>query len=283
MSNCPTCGMPMKKETREILEGILIQVEVCQKCKDEWIDEIEHDRLIKAYKRRKSEDEDELTEGDIKDIAEARADIKAGRFHTAEEVYRELGLTGRTKTLEQILAECGDDEEEKDLIRQAENLDDSGWEGPINGHVVEIRKVDEDDNCRRNTYMDFVIFIEQEEDTFVATAKDFNRFVSKGNTRDEALFKIKEVVQGYLNDVNEGLQKNGLEKYASQRQPFFIVIEKTGNNYSAYSPDLPGCVAAGATRDEAEENITEAIGKHLHQLLISDVLRRRRDVSRILG
>ncbi len=40
---------------------------------------------------------------------------------------------------------------------------------------------------------------------------------------------------------------------------FLVVIEKANNNYSAYSPDLPGCVAAGATREEAERNMHEAI------------------------
>ncbi len=40
---------------------------------------------------------------------------------------------------------------------------------------------------------------------------------------------------------------------------FLVVIEKANGNYSAYSPDLPGCVATGATREEAEQNMYEAI------------------------
>ncbi len=48
---------------------------------------------------------------------------------------------------------------------------------------------------------------------------------------------------------------------------FLIVIEKAENNYSAYSPDLPGCVATGATREEAEKNIHEAIKMHIEGLL----------------
>jgi len=40
---------------------------------------------------------------------------------------------------------------------------------------------------------------------------------------------------------------------------FLVVIEKASNNYSAYSPDLPGCIATGLTRAEAEKNIYEAI------------------------
>ena len=47
---------------------------------------------------------------------------------------------------------------------------------------------------------------------------------------------------------------------------FLIVIEKTENNYSAYSPDLPGCVAAGATREEAEKSMFEAIAFHIQGL-----------------
>ncbi|MCX9010621.1 MAG: type II toxin-antitoxin system HicB family antitoxin [Candidatus Methanoperedens sp.] len=48
---------------------------------------------------------------------------------------------------------------------------------------------------------------------------------------------------------------------------FLVVIEKANNNYSAYSPDLPGCVAAGTTREEAEKNMYEAIEMHIQGLL----------------
>jgi predicted RNase H-like HicB family nuclease len=44
---------------------------------------------------------------------------------------------------------------------------------------------------------------------------------------------------------------------------YAIVIEKAENNYSAYVPDLPGCVATGATIAEAETQIREAIEFHL--------------------
>lgn len=47
---------------------------------------------------------------------------------------------------------------------------------------------------------------------------------------------------------------------------FLVVIEKADGNYSAYSPDLPGCVATGATREEAEQNMHEAIELHLQGL-----------------
>ncbi len=48
---------------------------------------------------------------------------------------------------------------------------------------------------------------------------------------------------------------------------FLIVIEKTKGNYSAYSPDLPGCVATGKTREEAERNMHEAVEMHVHGLI----------------
>ena len=48
---------------------------------------------------------------------------------------------------------------------------------------------------------------------------------------------------------------------------FLVVIEKADGNYSAYSPDLPGCVATGASRDEAKRNMHEAIEMHVHGLV----------------
>lgn len=47
---------------------------------------------------------------------------------------------------------------------------------------------------------------------------------------------------------------------------YAIVIEKAADNYSAYVPDLPGCVATGGTFEEAAEQIREAIAFHLDGL-----------------
>lgn len=44
---------------------------------------------------------------------------------------------------------------------------------------------------------------------------------------------------------------------------YAVVIENAGTNLSAYVPDLPGCVATGATVMEAEQAIREAIELHL--------------------
>ncbi|MCX6011778.1 MAG: type II toxin-antitoxin system HicB family antitoxin [Chloroflexi bacterium] len=47
---------------------------------------------------------------------------------------------------------------------------------------------------------------------------------------------------------------------------YLVIFEKADNNYSAYSPDIPGCIATGTTRKEAEKNIKEAITFHLEGL-----------------
>lgn len=47
---------------------------------------------------------------------------------------------------------------------------------------------------------------------------------------------------------------------------YAIVIENAGPNFSAYVPDLPGCVATGATLDEVDREIREAIEFHLDGL-----------------
>ena len=47
---------------------------------------------------------------------------------------------------------------------------------------------------------------------------------------------------------------------------YAIVIEKATNNYSAYVPDLPGCVATGVTIQEVNQQIKEAITFHLEGL-----------------
>jgi predicted RNase H-like HicB family nuclease len=44
---------------------------------------------------------------------------------------------------------------------------------------------------------------------------------------------------------------------------YAVVIERAEGNYSAYVPDLPGCVATGATVEEAEREIRDAIAFHI--------------------
>lgn len=45
-----------------------------------------------------------------------------------------------------------------------------------------------------------------------------------------------------------------------------VVVEETGTGYSAYSPDLPGCVATGPSRADVERTMQEAIEFHLEGL-----------------
>ena len=48
---------------------------------------------------------------------------------------------------------------------------------------------------------------------------------------------------------------------------FLIVLERANGNYSAYSPDLPGCVATGKTQSETEQNMYEAVKMHVQGLI----------------
>ena len=51
---------------------------------------------------------------------------------------------------------------------------------------------------------------------------------------------------------------------------YVVVYEETPTGFSAFVPDLPGCVAAGETRNETERLIREAIPFHLEGLRESD-------------
>jgi len=44
---------------------------------------------------------------------------------------------------------------------------------------------------------------------------------------------------------------------------YLVIIERATNNFAAYSPDLPGCVATGATREEVQQRMREAIQMHV--------------------
>ncbi|MEM6596819.1 MAG: type II toxin-antitoxin system HicB family antitoxin [Cyanobacteria bacterium P01_D01_bin.36] len=47
---------------------------------------------------------------------------------------------------------------------------------------------------------------------------------------------------------------------------YLVVIEKTQTGFSAYSPDLPGCVTTGSTQEETAQNMEEAISFHIEGL-----------------
>lgn len=52
---------------------------------------------------------------------------------------------------------------------------------------------------------------------------------------------------------------------------YLIIIEKTETGYSAYVPDLPGCIATGNTKERTEKHIYEAIQFHLEGLKESNM------------
>ncbi|MBL9081329.1 MAG: type II toxin-antitoxin system HicB family antitoxin [Planctomycetales bacterium] len=49
---------------------------------------------------------------------------------------------------------------------------------------------------------------------------------------------------------------------------YLVIFEPTSTGFSSYSPDLPGCASTGATREECESNMREAIEFHLEGLAL---------------
>jgi len=50
---------------------------------------------------------------------------------------------------------------------------------------------------------------------------------------------------------------------------YLIIVEKTSTGFSAYSPDVPGCVATGSTRREVEQEMHDAIEFHIEELRLA--------------
>ena len=48
---------------------------------------------------------------------------------------------------------------------------------------------------------------------------------------------------------------------------FLIIIERGSRNYSAYAPDLPGCIATGKTLEDVKGNMREAIAMHVQGMV----------------
>lgn len=67
---------------------------------------------------------------------------------------------------------------------------------------------------------------------------------------------------GYVGEYHEAVRVEGV----SDTVKYTVVIERAPNNYAAYVPDLPGCVATGGTREELLEEIREAIEFHIESL-----------------
>lgn len=68
---------------------------------------------------------------------------------------------------------------------------------------------------------------------------------------------------GTLNSI---LKQAGLKRNQGKAMRYAVVIENAGSNFSAYLPDLPGCVATGTTLAEVESAIREAVAFHLDGL-----------------
>jgi predicted RNA binding protein YcfA (HicA-like mRNA interferase family)/predicted RNase H-like HicB family nuclease len=59
---------------------------------------------------------------------------------------------------------------------------------------------------------------------------------------------------------------NSILKQAGEAMKYLIIIEQTETGFSAYSPDVPGCVATGATRESIEREMRDAVAFHLEGL-----------------
>ncbi|SMN02475.1 hypothetical protein SPONN_1156 [uncultured Candidatus Thioglobus sp.] len=53
-----------------------------------------------------------------------------------------------------------------------------------------------------------------------------------------------------------------------EKMKYLIVIEETKTGFSAYSPDVDGCIATGSTKQEVENNMQEAMEFHLEGMLM---------------
>jgi predicted RNase H-like HicB family nuclease len=79
---------------------------------------------------------------------------------------------------------------------------------------------------------------------------------------DASTWHVKQHNDASSTQGTEGRRRRRVMRY---------VIEKLESNYSAYVPDLPGCVATGATIEEIEQQIKEAITFHLDGLREEDL------------
>jgi predicted RNase H-like HicB family nuclease len=55
------------------------------------------------------------------------------------------------------------------------------------------------------------------------------------------------------------------------KSKYWVIFEKTETGYSAFVPDLPGCVATGPTKEEVKKLIQETIAFHLEGLALEDI------------
>lgn len=89
-----------------------------------------------------------------------------------------------------------------------------------------------------------------------------NRVTIAGKPRHDLSSSLGASRGGTLHSI---LKQAQLDQPAVNR--FLIVVEEAEANFSVYSPDLPGCIASGKTREEAEKNMAEAIRLHIEGLI----------------
>jgi predicted RNA binding protein YcfA (HicA-like mRNA interferase family)/predicted RNase H-like HicB family nuclease len=113
---------------------------------------------------------------------------------------------------------------------------------------------------------DIIKMIEAEDWYLVATKGSHRQYKhpTKSGRVTIAGHPNHDLAIGTLNSI---LKQAKLEGGKVIMYRFLVVIEKANGNYSAYSPDLPGCIATGETQEETEQNIYEAIQMHLKGLL----------------
>jgi predicted RNase H-like HicB family nuclease len=84
---------------------------------------------------------------------------------------------------------------------------------------------------------------------------------------EEAAKEARQAADTAIRVSEDTLKKEEItHRKVSGVKGYLVIFEKGHTNYSAYSPDLPGCVATGKTRIETEKNIKEAINFHLEGL-----------------
>lgn len=80
--------------------------------------------------------------------------------------------------------------------------------------------------------------------------------------------KVREVIKLVEADGWYQIKTEGRNTMADTKlYHFLIIIEQGEHNYSAYAPDLPGCVTTGKTYEEVKRNMREAIALHLQGML----------------
>jgi predicted RNase H-like HicB family nuclease len=70
----------------------------------------------------------------------------------------------------------------------------------------------------------------------------------------------------FLCKLASDTKKSILNQPGLKMSRYLVIIEQTSTGLSAYSPDLPGCVVTGATREEVEKEMHDAIEFHLEGL-----------------